>query len=495
MALQFHNLMNQPQPGDVLHIIKRPDRRANTLKYHCNGFLFHADPRNPNILRCVYRSGRGINCPGMLHVTRDNVLIRAQDHVGHLANEDAYQIELFKDECYRLCRETFDTFSVIFENVARQLPRAAMHLTLNSMKTTMKRERHLNVPPLPLTLEELGQILENYPPMANIYRGCARSADSGRALVFIHPSMDPVWEALTQLWGDGTWKGIVIGFCFTNCKSHPMYVSLFKFSCMLFPPLRENLPTGACDFELAVINALHIVSPMARVVACSFHYKQSILKRWKKLRLPLNEGTELLEICWAMAYLPAIMWPQGMGMVAQAAEELAARFPRAALMYDYWNRVWPRLANEASVFGVAVRTTNVCETFNKLAHALFGYHPPMFSYLDTMNQVMEKTERKYVAITRNNMVFSVRSQAEMQADVNLLRKQVGLYLGSVSVEDFLQFYINQRRLQYYPEHAAHVGDEPDLPHDVQVQKEMEFVRDMQGVFARAPAADKKLIWI
>ncbi|KAJ8669185.1 hypothetical protein QAD02_000444 [Eretmocerus hayati] len=238
-----------------------------------------------------------------------------------------------------------------------------------------------------------------------------------------------------------------------------MSEAMLQFLCQLFPSLRENLKGGTLDFKIAVINALGIVFPTIRVVACLFHYKQAILKRWKKLRLPINDGTELLGICWAMAYLPAIMWPQGMLMVTAAANELQIRYPAAVLMYDYWNHVWPRLANGTSVFGAPIRTTNECETFNKVAHGLFGDHPPMFTYLDefcrnTMKGQMEEVGREYLAITRNTAVYSVRSHTEMQADVNLLRRQVFLYLGRESVEDFLEFCINQRRLQHFPDKSA-----------------------------------------
>lgn len=70
----------------------------------------------------------------------------------------------------------------------------------------MRRERKKNRPPTPTTIQVLSEILYQYPPIHGIYRGYARSADGGCALIFIHPSMEEPLRRCTQLFVDGTFR-------------------------------------------------------------------------------------------------------------------------------------------------------------------------------------------------------------------------------------------------------------------------------------------------
>ena len=47
----------------------------------------------------------------------------------------------------------------------------------------------------------------------------------------------------------------------------------------------------------------------------------------------------------------------------------------------YLRRTWVPLANKLSVFGVAIRTNNICENFHKKAYRKFHAHPAIYRYL------------------------------------------------------------------------------------------------------------------
>lgn len=58
------------------------------------------------------------------------------------------------------------------------------------------------------TLQELGEMLDDYPPMAGIYRGRITAEDGSEALMFVHPDMIEPLSRCTQLYADGTFNVI-----------------------------------------------------------------------------------------------------------------------------------------------------------------------------------------------------------------------------------------------------------------------------------------------
>lgn len=70
----------------------------------------------------------------------------------------------------------------------------------------MQAARKQNVPPIPLDLFELHEILDEYEPMQNIYRGCAHGIDGSISLIFIHDTMFEPLALCSQIFCDGTFK-------------------------------------------------------------------------------------------------------------------------------------------------------------------------------------------------------------------------------------------------------------------------------------------------
>ena len=64
--------------------------------------------------------------------------------------------------------------------------------------------RRKNVPPIPQRLNDLENILQEYRPMRDIFRGPAYGTDGSLALIFIHNDMMQPLSQCTQLFCDGT---------------------------------------------------------------------------------------------------------------------------------------------------------------------------------------------------------------------------------------------------------------------------------------------------
>lgn len=111
-----------------------------------------------------------------------------------------------------------------FQNLLFRFPEVAVNFRLKDLMSTMKRERRKNVPPTPRTMEELGPILDNYPPVNTIYRGSITSADGGYGLFFMTPEMENPLSQSNQLFADGTFK---------VCNSHKILFLYCNFKIAL----------------------------------------------------------------------------------------------------------------------------------------------------------------------------------------------------------------------------------------------------------------------
>ena len=84
---------------------------------------------------------------------------------------------------------------------------AALRYILNyydGYKTSMRVARLRNVPPVPATLQELAQILTNYQPLRNLYKGSAVGTDGPFCLIFMDDRMLDALSRCNHLFCDGT---------------------------------------------------------------------------------------------------------------------------------------------------------------------------------------------------------------------------------------------------------------------------------------------------
>lgn len=92
-----------------------------------------------------------------------------------------------------------------------------------------------------------------------------------------------------------------------------------------------------------------------------------------------NEHVDVLETALALPFLPPELMQNGFNiltaMVDEIGDERLQRFMR------YLRRTWMPLSEIMSVFGLAVRTTNLCELFHKNMLKRFNMHPVFFLFI------------------------------------------------------------------------------------------------------------------
>lgn len=92
-----------------------------------------------------------------------------------------------------------------------------------------------------------------------------------------------------------------------------------------------------------------------------------------------NEYVDILETALALPLLPHNLMDNGInvltGMIDRFNDDRLLRFMR------YLRRTWLPLAEIISVFGLAVRTNNLCELFHKNMLKRFNVHPQFFYFI------------------------------------------------------------------------------------------------------------------
>lgn len=101
-----------------LEIQELSGKRDGTFRYYYVGNLYHADSRNPYILRCSRRST--IYCPGSLIFNDNGEIETIIQHDGQIQDDMLVQKALFKEVIFRKCQTTFDTYTDIFNQTSRE---------------------------------------------------------------------------------------------------------------------------------------------------------------------------------------------------------------------------------------------------------------------------------------------------------------------------------------------------------------------------------------
>ena len=87
----------------------------------------------------------------------------------------------------------------------------------------MRNARLRSIPPVPATLEELHDVLQNYHPMKHMYKGLALADDGSQCLLFIDDRMIDPLSRCNQLFSDGTFD---VRLCKTKLKVIPRNISV-----------------------------------------------------------------------------------------------------------------------------------------------------------------------------------------------------------------------------------------------------------------------------
>ena len=73
-------------------------------------------------------------------------------------------------------------------------------------KTLMRAERLRSVPPVPVTLAELAEILMNYQPLRHLYKGSTVGSDGSSCLIFLDDRMINALSSCNHLFCNDTFN-------------------------------------------------------------------------------------------------------------------------------------------------------------------------------------------------------------------------------------------------------------------------------------------------
>lgn len=88
----------------------------------------------------------------------------------------------------------------------------------------MRSVREGVLPPVPQSVEEIDERLQQLESIQGFYRGCARAEDGGMGFVFICPGMEGPLSRRKKLFEDGTFK--VKPKFFTKCYMVSTFFSM-----------------------------------------------------------------------------------------------------------------------------------------------------------------------------------------------------------------------------------------------------------------------------
>ncbi|KAL7297546.1 hypothetical protein TKK_0009906 [Trichogramma kaykai] len=459
-------------------LIRYPNERGRTSYFH-NGYMYHCEhSRNPRIFRCIKRTS--LHCPGKVVVVDEDLNIdetKTKAHHGH--DQDLYFLEklAFKRELFRRCQETREGFMRIFHDMSDEFPRVAVFFQLKSLYSSMYNYRRLNVPPMPENLQQLAEVIGQFDPIVQLYKGHCTDDNGGIALMFMHPEMRGPLSECTALFGDGTFKirprnprdiaqvytfhltknlsGFPAIYFLTNARTADLYKAMLRKMVEVIPSLAHNLTAVSTDFERSIITAVREVFPNARLSGCLFHYKQALRRYWYwKCHIPEN-FQEILEYAMALAYLPAYDMETGFNVVMGLMNY--HNVPNAVRFSNYFRRQWLPLANVVSVYGRRIRTNNICENFHLHAKTYIGVRQGLWLMLERLAKLAKIFVNRYNTAVQSGILFWSWPAELLRAnrDLNAMEPT----LPEIGVRNYLEFVVRQRRARFLPEYDNDNQDE------------------------------------
>lgn len=177
-------------------------KRNNTNVFVHQDHSYHLDKRSGKIYRCSKR--KVYNCSGVL-IPNGNTYTLKKSH-NHLPQSNLLNILKLKRKMRDVAVQSFISNKEIFDSVSREDPTAAIHLTYNSLKSSLAREKTKRLPPLPQNLESLKELLNTYSPLEKFYKGAAISEIGEIALIFSSDLLLQGLSEASEIYVDGTFS-------------------------------------------------------------------------------------------------------------------------------------------------------------------------------------------------------------------------------------------------------------------------------------------------
>ncbi|XP_076397916.1 uncharacterized protein LOC143263938 isoform X2 [Megachile rotundata] len=476
-------------------------KRKNTFIYVYEGYSYNADTKNPNIYRCCARQTH--KCTATLLQRNEQFFIQ-KPHT-HPNNPQCAEVLKLKSMILKECKENpCINNKDIFDNICRLNPDAAAYISYNSMKSIMSREKAKSRPPLPKTVQSAHEMLENYDVLKDIYQGCTISTENKYALIFSNSALLSALESAKEIYMDGTFSvvpqipvfqqlytvhiryndtGIATIFALCECRTLSMYKAIWTKIASLAPGLQHNLKTVMCDYEKASMEAIRIQFPAVTIHGCWFHFNQALLRKWRKLGLQCTEK-KVLSMAMTMPLAPPDMFPQALNEIQLVADRSAATFPNVLQFMVYLRSVWLPIASKVSVYGSAVRTNNIVESFhNTLSQRFQTTRPNLWIFLDNLSKLIKDETINYERLIKNLKITRIRTRVNREKNAKIRLAQENLVSGILPLEQFLNMFDRDYEQQRYMDNF--LPRENRLPRHIQpnedpVQIESTSVNDIDN---------------
>jgi len=179
-----------------------PGKRKNSYLYVYEGYTYNIDNRYTYTYRCTKR--RTTACKGVLVKERESFIL--QSNHNHPSNARILDILNLKSETTQMCKETTTSNKEIFDTVSRKNPKAAAYISYNTMRNVLSKEKLKMRPPLPSSVCDLGNLLQNYESVKVIYKGCIISEDNKYSYIFTSDKLLKILEKSSEIFIDGTFS-------------------------------------------------------------------------------------------------------------------------------------------------------------------------------------------------------------------------------------------------------------------------------------------------
>ncbi|KAG3027251.1 hypothetical protein PC120_g5499 [Phytophthora cactorum] len=216
-----------------------------------------------------------------------------------------------------------------------------------------------------------------------------------------------MYDPLTELF-------VPLFLTLATSQTQDLYKKLFQ--CIEFAVgVKPNPKDVVCDFEAALIFAVHDYFPSTRIIGCLFHFKQACRRKMKKYQLSETEagiamGFGVLDMLTVID--PEKISVQGVAWVKnkinQRCEAQNASYSRSKWnqFWNYFQKTWieafpPDLWN---IYGVqreiVNRTNNPLERFHREFNARLKGQPSLRHFVKTIEEIA-----RHYQILRKNIIM------------------------------------------------------------------------------------------
>ena len=355
------------------------------------------------------------DCKGTGRLNREtNLITPLTQH--HHSNED-YQSNIFdlKAKCKTLAKHTQTNLRKVFDDATRTDP-SAHDVSFAECEAAMYRARRTLQPKIPQSASEFSEMLSS--THLGTYHKFTVTCDGQTGVVLFSDQMKTFMAEVTNIQFDGTFYTVPNQFyqlwtvfvsvgrntlpaihCLLTAKNQELYQAVLE-------SLKEHIPlftpiASMSDWEPASRNAFRQIYPQIRIFGCWFHYTQRIWGKTQKLGLIQEfkdkpQVKDYIRNLMALPFLPAaLINPTFTFLELPTLDNITMM--KLDKLSKYFKKRWVNQisSEELSIFELDIATNNAAESYHsKLKTMIKTAHPRIWTFLDTLNEVIQDTDNE-----------------------------------------------------------------------------------------------------